>query len=266
MTALSSITRVLQSPILKWMVGSMMVLSFVVMLSFNIFPDSSPLMFGSHHARILSLIHDQYVLTVLLYIGLYGFLAALSLPGKLMLTLAGGYLFGTVLGTIYILWGATVGASLAFLGTRYLFREVAQETLGRQLPLFKETVKSYAFTTLLLLRLLPIVPFTLLNLLAGLTPMKFNTFLGATMIGMLPCTFLLSYLGSRLPRASSLTWEWSSPALPLAALTILVLLVPALHHGIRHRKSLREDSTTCRARAWSGALNQSKPFLTEHSR
>ena len=243
-----------------------MILSIEVMLSLDIFPDSWPVMFETHYAQILTFTHDHYALTVLLYIGLYGFLAALSLPGKLMLTLAGGYLFGTVLGTVYILWGATVGASLAFLGTRYLFREVVQDSLGQHLPIFKQTVKSYAFTVLLVLRLLPVVPFTMLNLLAGLTPMKFNTFLGATMIGILPCTVLLSYLGSRLPHASLSAWEGSSLALPLGGLAILALLVLALQYSLGNKRGIREESPIFSARACPLALNRQKLLYTRHSR
>ncbi|WNM64139.1 TVP38/TMEM64 family protein [Candidatus Nitrospira neomarina] len=245
--------------LLKWTVGSIIVLSLVFMLPFEGLSILSSGTLEHHYAHVRTFSHDHYALSVMLYIGLYCFLAALSLPGKLMLTLAAGHFFGTVLGTVYILWGATTGAALAFLGARYVFREAAQETFTHRLPAFHHTLKSKAFSTLLILRLLPVVPFTILNLLAGLTPITFNTFLWATVIGILPCALFLSYLGSQMAHLLPVSdWAPDSLILPVSGLALLAL-IPLAYLSFTCQKKFVEAGA-------SSGRPVSRSFRPDHSK
>ncbi len=264
MTRFTFTNRISPSQTLKWTVGSMIAMFIGFILSFDILPVLSLATLEKHHARVLFFTNHHYALAVLLYIGLYSLLKGLSIPGGLLLTLAAGYLFGTVPGTVYVLLGATAGATLAFLGTRYLFRDLVLDKIGKHVPAFQEKVKARAFITLLGLRLLPFVPFTLLNLLAGLTPIKFNTFLGATMIGILPCTFVLSYIGSRLPHVSALfDMDSSSLVVPLAGLAFLALVALACHSCISQVKKTQKGASLFGGVGWPSMLESSKPVPTQ---
>ncbi len=139
-------------------------------------------------------IQDAGIWAPLLFMAVYAVAAVLFLPGS-VLTLAGGALFGPVLGTFYNLTGATVGAALAFLIARYLASDwVADKTGGRLKQLIKgvegEGWRFVAFT-----RLVPLFPFNLLNYALGLTRIRFSHYLLATYICMLPGAIAYTYLG-----------------------------------------------------------------------
>ncbi|HBP89378.1 MAG TPA: hypothetical protein DD706_16960 [Nitrospiraceae bacterium] len=254
-------TQCSPSRILKVTVGSMIALFIGFLLYFDILPVLSLATLEKHHARFLIFINHHYALAVFLYVGLFSLLKALSVPGGLVLTFAAGYFFGTVPGAMYVLLGASAGAALAFLGTRYLFQDLVLDKLGTHVPAFQETVKTHAFITLLVLRLFPFVPFTLLNLLAGLTPMKFTTFLGATMIGILPCTFVLSYIGSRLPHISALfNMDSSFLVVPLTGLAFLALVSLACQYGISQGKLTQAEASSLGGVFPQSRLNPFKPL------
>ncbi|MDT8387809.1 MAG: VTT domain-containing protein [Thiogranum sp.] len=139
-------------------------------------------------------IQDAGIWAPLLFMAVYAVAAVLFLPGS-VLTLAGGALFGPVLGTFYNLTGATVGAALAFLIARYLASDwVADKTGGRLKQLIKgvegEGWRFVAFT-----RLVPLFPFNLLNYALGLTRIRFSHYLLATYVCMLPGAIAYTYLG-----------------------------------------------------------------------
>ena len=139
-------------------------------------------------------IQDAGIWAPLLFMAVYAVAAVLFLPGS-VLTLAGGALFGPVLGTFYNLTGATIGATLAFLIARYLASDwVADRTGGRLKQLIKgvegEGWRFVAFT-----RLVPLFPFNLLNYALGLTRIKLSHYLLATYICMLPGAIAYTYLG-----------------------------------------------------------------------
>ena len=104
---------------------------------------------------------------------------ALSLPGAALLTLLGGALFGLLVGTILVSFASTIGATLAFLFSRILLRDWVQHKFGSYLKSFDEGVKKDGGFYLFTLRLIPAVPFFVINLVMGLTPMKTLTFFGA---------------------------------------------------------------------------------------
>jgi len=158
---------------------------------------------------------------------------ALSLPGAAILSLAAGAIFGAVMGTVYANIAATIGACLAFLVTRYLLRDAVAARFGHQLEGLNRELELRGLSYLLFLRLVPLFPFFLINLAAGLTRLPFRTFLLATMLGIIPGGFVYCNAGASLATINSLGAIASPRVLASFALLGLFALVPALYTKIR---------------------------------
>lgn len=133
----------------------------------------------------------------------YVLMAGLSLPGATVMTLAAGFLFGRWLGTGLVSFTSTTGATLAFLGSRYVFRDFAQARLGRTLDALNRGIDRDGAYYLFTLRLVPLFPFFLINLGMGLTRMRAWTFWWVSQLGMLPGTFLFVNAGTALQEVQS---------------------------------------------------------------
>lgn len=131
------------------------------------------------------------------YTVIYGTLVALSVPGGAVLTIAGGFLFGTWLGGLYAVVGATLGASAIFLAARAGLGGLAQRA-GRFIGKLEEGFRADAFNYLLVLRLVPIFPFWLVNLVPALVGVSFPIYVLATFLGIIPGTFVYASLGNGL--------------------------------------------------------------------
>jgi pyruvate/2-oxoglutarate dehydrogenase complex dihydrolipoamide dehydrogenase (E3) component/uncharacterized membrane protein YdjX (TVP38/TMEM64 family) len=156
------------------------------------------------------------------YMAAYVAVTALSLPGAAILTLAGGALFGLVAGTIIVSFASTIGATLAFLASRHLLRDWVQARFGDRLRAINEGIARDGAFYLFSLRLVPIVPFVLVNLLMGLTPIRTLTYAAVSQVGMLLGTTVYVNAGTRLAGIDSLA-DVASPAL-LASFAALGLL------------------------------------------
>ena len=130
----------------------------------------------------------------LLFMAVYAVATVLFLPGS-VLTLAGGALFGPVLGTFYNLTGATVGAALAFLVARYLASDWVEKKTAGRLQQLKQGVEQEGWRFVAFVRLVPLFPFNLLNYALGLTRLKFSHYVIASYVFMLPGAFAYTYLG-----------------------------------------------------------------------
>ncbi len=139
-------------------------------------------------------IQEAGIWAPLLFMAVYAVAAVLFLPGS-VLTLAGGALFGPVLGTFYNLTGATIGATLAFLIARYLVSDWVAERTGGGLKQLINGVEGEGWRFVAFTRLVPLFPFNLLNYALGLTRIKLSHYLLATYICMLPASIAYSYLG-----------------------------------------------------------------------
>ncbi|HEU4683632.1 MAG TPA: VTT domain-containing protein, partial [Nitrospira sp.] len=118
--------------------------------------------------------------------------------------------------------GATTGATLAFLGARYLFRDWVEQKFGSRLAAFQDGFARNGFLYLLTLRLIPLFPFFVVNLLSGLTRVSVGTYVAATAVGIIPGSLAYTYAGRQLGTINSLS-ELASPRL-LLAFTVLGLL------------------------------------------
>lgn len=144
------------------------------------------------------------ILTMALYLALYIAVTALSLPGAVIMTLAGGALFGLFKGTLLVSFGSTIGATLAFLFSRYIFRDFIQQKFGHRLATINEGIKKEGGFYLFTLRLVPIFPFFIINLVMGLTSINTLVFYGVSQLGMLPGTLVYINAGTALGSIESL--------------------------------------------------------------
>jgi uncharacterized membrane protein YdjX (TVP38/TMEM64 family) len=156
------------------------------------------------------------------FVTLYVGVTALSIPGATALTLIGGSLFGVVQGTVLVSAASVLGATLAMLAARYLLRDFAEARLGPTMTKLNDGVERDGARYLFGLRLVPVIPFFLINLGMGLTRMRAWTFAWVSTLGMLPATFIYVNAGSQLVSIEStsdlLNWRILLAFAALAAL------------------------------------------------
>ena len=146
---------------------------------------------------------DHPVLAAALFFLAYVLVTALSLPGAAIMTLAGGAIFGLWLGVLLVSFASTRGASCAFIASRYLFRDSVQQKFGDKLAAINQGFEKSGTWYLATLRLMPVVPFFLVNLLMGLTPIRLVSFYLVSQIFMFPGTLIYVNAGSQLATLQS---------------------------------------------------------------
>jgi uncharacterized membrane protein YdjX (TVP38/TMEM64 family) len=161
----------------------------------------------------------------LLYVAVTG----LSIPGAAIMTLVAGALFGVVVGTLIVSFASTMGATLAFLSSRYLLRDWVQGKFGERLRAVDDGLEKDGAFYLFTLRLIPVFPFFVINLLMGLTRIKTGTFFWVSQIGMLPATIVFVNAGTQISRIDS-TAGLLSPT--LIASFVALALFPWAAKGI----------------------------------
>jgi uncharacterized membrane protein YdjX (TVP38/TMEM64 family) len=134
---------------------------------------------------------------------LYVAVTGLSIPGAAIMTLIAGALFGVVVGTIIVSFASTLGATLAFLSARFVLREWVQGKFGERLRAIDEGLEKDGAFYLFTLRLIPVFPFFVINLLMGLTRIKTGTFFWVSQLGMLPATIVFVNAGTQISRIES---------------------------------------------------------------
>lgn len=154
-----------------------------------------------HRASLDAFIATHRIAAVALFISAYVATVALSLPGALMMTLTGGVLFGTLAGGCASAVGATIGATVIFLIARTAFGEHLARRVGPYAERLADGFRENAFSYLLFLRLVPLVPFFIVNLAAAILGVRLGTFVAATVAGIIPATFAFSLVGAGLDSA-----------------------------------------------------------------
>ncbi|MEI8015785.1 MAG: TVP38/TMEM64 family protein [Nitrospira sp.] len=178
---------------------------------------------------LLSFTETHSAAAAALFVLIYIAVAGLSLPGAVILTLAGGFLFGFVWGTLFVNLGATTGATLAFLASRYLLRDWVERKFGKWLGPVQQGFEKNAFSYLMTLRLIPLFPFFVVNLVSGLTRMNVGAYVAATAIGIIPGSFVYAYAGRQLGAINSLKDIASPGVIGAFVLLGLLALVPNLY-------------------------------------
>jgi len=146
---------------------------------------------------------DHRVVTMMIYMAIYIVMAALSLPGAAIMTLAGGALFGLFYGVILVSFASTIGATLAFLFSRYMFRDWVQNTFSSKLAAINKGIEKEGGFYLFTLRLVPVFPFFVINLVMGLTPIRTFVFYIVSQVGMFPGTIVFINAGTMLATIQS---------------------------------------------------------------
>jgi pyruvate/2-oxoglutarate dehydrogenase complex dihydrolipoamide dehydrogenase (E3) component/uncharacterized membrane protein YdjX (TVP38/TMEM64 family) len=193
--------------------------------------------FKAQQAAIDAYFRAHPLRTAAIYFALYVAVTGLSLPGAALMTLAGGAIFGLLWGTVIVSFAASIGATAAFLASRFLLRDAIQRKFGDKLAAINRGVEKEGAFYLFALRLVPAFPFFVINLVMGLTPMKTRTFYWVSQVGMLLGTIVYVNAGTQIARISSLA-GLLSPGLiaSFAVLGLFPLVAKRLLDWLKARK------------------------------
>ncbi|WP_318487846.1 dihydrolipoyl dehydrogenase [Photobacterium leiognathi] len=182
-------------------------------------------------------IQSQPIVAYVSYFAIYVLATALSLPGAAILTLLAAAIFGFWPSLIIVSFASTIGATLAFLSSRFILRDWVQQRFGYRLKTINQGIEQEGEFYLLTLRLIPVFPFFLINLLMGLTPIKTRTFYLISQLGMLPATAIFINAGTQLSNIESLRGIVSTPVLlSLALLGTFPLIAKFVVNAIKRQK------------------------------
>ncbi|TAK60174.1 bifunctional TVP38/TMEM64 family protein/FAD-dependent oxidoreductase [Methylobacter sp.] len=191
----------------------------------------------AQQAAIQTYRSDHPGLSVAIYMLIYIAVTGLSLPGAALLTLAGGAVFGLFWGTLIVSFASTIGATLAFLSARFLFRDQVKARFGDRLNVINKGVDKDGALYLFTLRLVPIFPFFVINLVTGLTNLNTKTFYWVSQVGMLAGTVVYVNAGTQLGKLESLSGILSPGLIgSFALLGIFPLLASKVVEAIKANK------------------------------
>lgn len=185
--------------------------------------------FKASQAEIVAVKDANPVLYITGFFILYVAVTGLSIPGAAIMTLIAGALFGVLVGTILVSFASTIGATLAFLSARFVLRDWVQGKFGERLRAIDEGLEKDGAFYLFTLRLIPVFPFFVINLLMGLTRIKTRTFFWVSQLGMLPATIVFVNAGTQISYIES-TSGLLSPT--LIASFVALALFPWAAKGI----------------------------------
>ncbi len=215
-------------------------LIIAAVISFFIFDLDTVLTFDNNkanQAELIELRDSSPFLVSFVFFSLYVLVTALSLPGAVIMTLAGGGLFGLAWGFVLISFASTIGATLAFLVSRYLLRDSVQSRFGDKLSAINKGVEREGAFYLFTLRLVPIFPFFLINILMGLTPIKTWSFYWVSQVGMPAGTLVYINAGTQLAKIDSLAGILSpGQLLSFALLGVFRLIAKKVTEGLKKKK------------------------------
>ncbi len=168
--------------------------------------------FKAQQAEIIAAKNANPAIYIAGFFLIYVAVTGLSIPGAAIMTLIAGALFGLVMGTLIVSFASTIGATLAFLGSRYVLRDWVQSKFGERLKAIDDGLAKDGAFYLFTLRLIPVFPFFVINLLMGLTRIKTLTFFWVSQLGMLAGTIVFVNAGTQISQIES-TSGLLSPAL-----------------------------------------------------
>jgi uncharacterized membrane protein YdjX (TVP38/TMEM64 family) len=151
-----------------------------------------------HRATIDQFVAEHRLAAIGVFVAIYIAVVALSVPGATILTVSGGFLFGTIVGALASAVGATMGATCIFLIAKSAFGEFLLRRAGPLAAKLADNFRADAFSYLLFLRLVPLFPFFLVNLVPALVGIRLRSFVGATALGIVPATFAYAFFGAGL--------------------------------------------------------------------
>ena len=158
----------------------------------------------SSKSFFISSYENNPILVLSSYFLFYIVITAFSLPGAVWMTLGGGTFFGLFTGTVLVSFASSIGATLAMLISRFLLRDWVQSRFEKQMQIINAGIQKNGSFYLFTLRLLPVVPFFVINMGIGLTPIRTSTFYWVSQLGMLPGTLVYINAGSELAKIEAL--------------------------------------------------------------
>lgn len=199
--------------------------------------------FSTQKDNIDQFYQNNQLLTMAIYFLVYIAVTGLSLPGAAILTLVGGAIFGLFYGLLLISFASSIGATLAFLFSRFLLKDWVQNSYAKQLKAINEGIEKEGTFYLFMLRMVPVFPFFIINLVMGLTPLKTAQFYLTSQLGMLLGTAAYVYAGTQLATISSPS-DIITPGIISAfvALGLLPIVAKKLVEYLRKNKA--ENSTS----------------------
>ena len=153
---------------------------------------------SEHRELLLGFVTDNPVLAPLAFMAIYALATAMSLPGALVLTISGGFLFGTLLGGLYVVIGATLGAIAIFLIAKTALGDALRSKAGPWMSRMEAGFKENELSYMLILRLVPLFPFWLVNLVPAFLGVSLGTYAIATFVGIIPGSFAYASVGAGL--------------------------------------------------------------------
>ena len=223
---------------LKLILVLVLIAMIAVFLGSGSWDDFTLEYFKSRQAEIESFINVHPVRTGIAYAAVYIILTSLSLPVAGIMTLISGALFGLLWGLLLVSIASSLGATLAFLLSRYLFRDMVQQRFADRLHTVNEGIRNDGAVYLFMLRMVPVFPYFVLNAAMALTPIKTRIFFPVTLIGMLPVSAIMVNAGLQISRIDSMADILSVRIiLSLALIGIFPLLVKKIFALIRQRKA-----------------------------
>jgi dihydrolipoamide dehydrogenase len=159
----------------------------------------------NRQAALMEFYSAHTLLTAGIYMAIYIAVTALSLPGAAVMTLAGGAIFGLVIGAVIVSFASTIGATLAFLAARFLFKDYVQTRFREKLAAINKGIEKDGMFYLFTLRLVPVFPFFVINLAMALTPIRTGMFYAVSQVGMLPGTIVYVNAGTQLAQIEKLS-------------------------------------------------------------
>lgn len=203
---------------------------------------------AKREAQLQQLQDDHPLLVYGAAFAIYVAVTGLSLPGAAGMTLVYGWYFGFLRGLVLVSFASTMGATVAFLLSRYLFRDSIQQRFGERLKAFNEALDREGAFYLFTLRLIPAVPFFVINVVMGLTSLPTRTFWWVSQVGMLAGTAVYVYAGSQVPNLQTLADEGARAVfsgsqliqitIALALLGVFPIAVKKIMQRVRPRKEL----------------------------
>ena len=161
--------------------------------------------FQEQRSAVVDFYVENTLFVIVAFMAIYIAMAALSLPGAAIMTLAAGAVFGLAVGLVLVSFASTIGATLACLLARYLFRDAVQNRFGKYLGRINEGVEKDGAFYLFAMRLVPAIPFFVINLVMALTPIRLWTFYWVSQVGMLAGTVVFVNAGKEIGQLESLS-------------------------------------------------------------
>ncbi|MDH3694030.1 MAG: TVP38/TMEM64 family protein [Gammaproteobacteria bacterium] len=214
-----------------------------IIFSFDLHTYLSYESLREHRETLTEFVAQRFALAAVTFVLIYAISTALSLPGGAILSITGGFLFGGITGGLLVVVGATIGATLVFLAAKTVLGDSLRTRAGPWLKKMEEGFKENAFNYLLVLRLIPLFPFFVVNLVPAFLGVPLGVYIIGTFIGIIPATFVFTFAGAGIGAVLDSGEGFSvsailTPQIIVALVGLAVLAVlPVIYKKIMARKA-----------------------------